>query len=198
MIITGYYCFRIFLSVRTHFTKSTFNLAERDYKYLKVDRHTYEITKHKKYFEKLSKKVKSEKRLVNLLINVFKNDSATYIVDIVNNYYHYEEITNEWENKLSKFSYNLEQITSDLYKKGMDLNKNLNNFILDAYANGDIDIETYIVFHKVFDFKYQNSLEYDILFKSKYYKYSLMLNINIDKFRKIIVDTVENQKRIYK
>jgi len=190
MRITGYYAYRIFLTMKAHFNQENFDINKYDFHFLKPPYETFLKTKGIGLYDILAKKVKSEKQLVNILICAFIRDPTTWIKDIVENYSDYKKRSDKWEGKMNNFPYLFEQDCYKLMERGLKFDSSLGEFVLDEFCNGNINVETFIIFKKIFVFSLDKSLNFEYIYKHKYSKYELLLKFDLTKYKEILEGVV--------
>ena len=191
MVITGYYTYRIFLSMKAHFNQEHFDINEYEFNYLKPPYETFLKTKGMDFYDILAKKVKTENQLVNILICAFIRDPSTWIKDIIDNYSEYKKRSDEWEGKIKNFPYLFEQDCYYLMEKGLKFDKTMGDFILNEYCSSNINVETFIIFKKIFVFSLDNNLNFEYIYKHKYSKYELLLKFDLTKYKEILEGVVK-------
>lgn len=191
MRITGYYTYRIFITLKAHFNQKNFDINKYDFNYLKPSYDTFLKTKGIKFYDSLAKKAVSEKRLVNILICAFVNDPTTWIKDIVNNFNTFNENAIEWENKINNFPYIFEQDCYLLMEKGLKFDSSLGDFVFSEFCNGNISVESFIIFKKIFIFSLDNNINFEYIYKDKYSKYELLLKFDLSKYKNILEGVIK-------
>ena len=190
MIITGYYAYRIYLTLKAHFSQDHFNINKYDFNYLTPSYETFLKTSGIKFYDILAKNVRTEKRLVNILICAFLDDPNIWIKQIVDKYSELVEITDEWESKINNLPYIFEQDCYYLMEHGLKFDSSLGEFIFSEFCNGNINVETFIIFKKIFIFSLDNNINFEYIYKDKYTKYELLLKFDLSKYKEILEGVV--------
>ena len=191
-IYQGYNAYVTYLAVRQHFTS--------DYDYFKYNgkvkawRSTFDTRKDKYFFYKLSKK----KDPIEYLVANFIGSNDFYIGNIRAD--ESDQIYMDYKKRKESLSY---VFKSDLSKMKENFNDNIvvpNNehpYLLRLYMRGDISLETLTLINKcvnIFNY-WDKELSDDIMWpdiKLKATKYSPFLNVDINKYREIILSTFNN------
>ena len=182
-----------YLALKSHFSDSKYDFIKYNGK-VKAWRTTFETRKDKYFFYKLSKK----KDPVEFLIANFVDNDDFYIGDIRED--RANQVYMDFKKRQQALSYTFK---SDLSKLKEDFNSNIivpeneHPFLLRLYMRKDICIETLTLIDrcvKMFSY-WDKELDGDIMWPSiklKAQKYSPFLNVDINKYREIILSKFNN------
>lgn len=182
-----------YLALKSHFSDPKYDFIKYNGK-VKAWRTTFETRKDKYFFYKLSKK----KDPVEFLIANFVDNDDFYIGDIRED--RANQVYMDFKKRQQALSYTFK---SDLSKLKEDFNSNIivpeneHPFLLRLYMRKDICIETLTLIDrcvKMFSY-WDKELDGDIMWPSiklKAQKYSPFLNVDINKYREIILSTFNN------
>ena len=177
-----------YLALKSHFSDKNYDYIKYNGK-VKAWRTTFETRKDKYFFYKLSK----QKDPIEFLIANFVGNDDFYIGDIRDD--KANEVYMDYKKRLQSLSY---VFKSDLSKMKENFNdniivpKNEHPYLLRLYMRKDICIETLTLINKcvnIFNY-WDKELENDIMWpdiKLKATKYSPFLNVDINKYREIIL-----------
>jgi hypothetical protein len=179
-----------YLALKSHFSQKNYDFFKYNGK-VKAWRTTFETRRDKYFFYKLSKK----KDPVEFLLANFVDSDDFYIGDIRED--KATEVYNDYKKRQQSLSY---VVKSDLSKMKEDFNdniivpKNEHPYLLRLYMRKDICLETLILIDRCCNmFKYwDKELHDDIMWpdiKLKAIKYSPFLNVDINKYRELILST---------
>ena len=179
-----------YLALKSHFSDPKYDFIKYNGK-VKAWRTTFETRKDKYFFYKLSKK----KDPVEFLIANFVDNDDFYIGDIRED--RANQVYMDFKKRQQALSYTFK---SDLSKLKEDFNSNIivpeneHPYLLRLYMRKDICIETLTLIDrcvKMFSY-WDKELDGDIMWPSiklKAQKYSPFLNVDINKYREIILST---------
>ena len=177
-----------YLALKSHFSDPKYDFIKYNGK-VKAWRTTFETRKDKYFFYKLSKK----KDPVEFLIANFVDNDDFYIGDIRED--RANQVYMDFKKRQQALSYTFK---SDLSKLKEDFNSNIivpeneHPYLLRLYMRKDICIETLTLIDrcvKMFSY-WDKELDGDIMWPSiklKAQKYSPFLNVDINKYREIIL-----------
>jgi len=179
-----------YLALKSHFSQKNYDFIKYNGK-VKAWRTTFETRKDKYFFYKLSKM----KDPVEFLIANFIDNDDFYVGDIRDD--KANEVYMEYKKRQQALSYTFK---SDLGKMKEDFNENIvvpkneHPYLLRLYMRKDICIETLTLINRcvnIFNY-WDKELEGDIMWptiKMKAEKFSPFLNVDINKYREIILST---------
>ena len=182
-----------YLALKSHFSDPKYDFVKYNGK-VKAWRTTFETRKDKYFFYKLSKK----KDPVEFLIANFVDNDDFYIGDIRED--RANQVYMDFKKRQQALSYTFK---SDLSKLKEDFNSNIivpeneHPYLLRLYMRKDICIETLTLIDrcvKMFSY-WDKELDGDIMWPSiklKAQKYSPFLNVDINKYREIILSKFNN------
>ena len=179
-----------YLALKSHFSQKNYDYIKYNGK-VKAWRTTFETRKDKYFFYKLRKM----KDPVEFLIANFIDNDDFYVGNIRDD--RANEVYMEFKKRQQALSYTFK---SDLGKMKEDFNENIvvpeneHPYLLRLYMRKDICIETLTLINrcvKIFNY-WDKELEGDIMWptiKMKAEKFSPFLNVDINKYREIILST---------
>jgi len=177
-----------YLALKSHFSDKNYDFFKYNGK-VRAQKNTFETRRDKYFFYKLTKK----KDPVEFLLANFVDSDDFYIGDIRED--RANEVYNEYKRRQQSLAY---VFNEDLGKMKEDFNDNIvvpdnsHPYLLRLYMRKDICLETLILIDRcVRMFKYwDKALADDIMWpdiKLKARKYSPFLNVDINKYREIIL-----------
>ena len=179
-----------YLALKSHFSDKNYDFFKYNGK-VRAWRTTFETRKDKYFFYKLSK----QKEPIDFMLANFISNDDFYIGDIRED--KANETYMEYKKRMQSLSY---VFKSDLAKMKEDFNENIivpkneHPYLLRLYMRKDICIETLTLIDrcvKMFTY-WDKELADDIMWpdiKLKATKYSPFLNVDINKYREIILST---------
>ena len=179
-----------YLALKSHFSDKNYDFFKYNGK-VRAWRTTFETRKDKYFFYKLSK----QKEPIDFMLANFISNDDFYIGDIRED--KANETYMEYKKRMQSLSY---VFKSDLSKMKEDFNENIivpkneHPYLLRLYMRKDICIETLTLIDrcvKMFTY-WDKELADDIMWpdiKLKATKYSPFLNVDINKYREIILST---------
>ena len=192
-VVDPYEVYIKYLALKSHFSDLNYDYFKYNGK-VKAWRSTFDTRKDKYFFYKLSKK----KDPVEFLIANFVDNDDFYIGDIRED--RANQVYMDFKKRQQALSYTFK---SDLSKLKEDFNSNIivpeneHPYLLRLYMRKDICIETLTLIDrcvKMFSY-WDKELDGDIMWPSiklKAQKYSPFLNVDINKYREIILSTFNN------
>jgi hypothetical protein len=196
MKVTPFETYQHYLSLKNHFTNPKYDFFKYGAK-TRASVTSFNKRKDKYWFEKTSRKY-SDEEVVQFLVSNFAasdNPQNLWIGEIINSG---ERTYADWTRKKQSLTYLFKEQSNELLS-----NNELENLfdcsrghpiILKKYLGGEIDLETFVIFEKIFSFKnkFDKKLS-DPIWESvslKVKKYSPFINIDIFKFKQILRDIV--------
>ena len=188
--VDPYECYVKYLAMKSHFSDMNYDFFKYNGK-VKAWRSTFDVRKDKYFFYKLSKK---KDPIEYLLANFIRSDDF-YIGDIRED--KADAAYLEYKKRKESLGY---VFKNDLSKMKEDFNDNIivpqneHPYLLRLYMRGDICIETLTLINKcvkMFDY-WDKELHDDIMWpdiKLKAIKFDPFLNVDINKYREIILST---------
>ena len=179
-----------YLALKSHFSDKNYDFFKYNGK-VRAWRTTFETRKDKYFFYKLSK----QKEPIDFMLANFISNDDFYIGDIRED--KANETYMEYKKRMQSLSY---VFKSDLSKMKEDFNENIivpkneHPYLLRLYMRKDICIETLTLINRcvnIFNY-WDKELEGDIMWptiKMKAVKFSPFLNVDINKYREIILST---------
>ena len=146
--------------------------------------------KHIHFYDTIAKKLKKEEYIINLFIAAFIDDPNTWIGDICLNLSHYIDLKEKREGHIANLSYTFKRNCIMLMQKGMKFNDTLQDFIFAEFMASEIDVETFIIFKKIFNFTLDKNINYDYIYRGKYEKYEFLLNVDIEKYKNLLKESI--------
>ena len=192
-VVDPYEVYIKYLALKSHFSDLNYDYFKYNGK-VKAWRSTFDTRKDKYFFYKLSKK----KDPVEFLIANFVDNDDFYIGDIRED--RANQVYMDFKKRQQALSYTFK---SDLSKLKEDFNSNIivpeneHPYLLRLYMRKDICIETLTLIDrcvKMFSY-WDKELDGDIMWPSiklKAQKYSPFLNVDINKYREIILSKFNN------
>ena len=196
MKVTPFETYQHYLSLKNHFTNPKYDFFKYGAK-TRASVTSFNKRKDKYWFEKTSRKY-SDEEVVQFLVSNFAasdNPQNLWIGEIINSG---ERTYADWTRRKQSLTYLFKEQSNELLS-----NNELENLfdcsrghpiILKKYLGGEIDLETFVIFEKIFSFKnkFDKKLS-DPIWESvslKIKKYSPFINIDIFKFKQILRDIV--------
>ena len=198
MKVTPFETYQSYLSMKSHFTNPKYDF----FKYGGKSRATmssFNKRKDKYWFEKTSRKYSDQEVLDFLLANFVSTDNPQnlWIGEIINSG---ERTYEDWMRRKQSLTYLFKEQSDKLLS-----NRNLNDLfdcskghpiLLKRFLGGDINLETLVIFEKVFSFaknfdkKLDDPVWETVSLKIK--KYIPFININVFQYKKILKEVLSN------
>jgi hypothetical protein len=180
----------MYISYRAHFKDKETDISKYGYNAFRIPYDTFLKTRGQHYYDLLSQKVKSDKVLIPLFIATFLDDPQTWIGDIVLNYTHYNSLREIHEGRLGNLSYLFKKDCINMMDRGLKFDPSMGDFVFQQFNQSDIELETFIIFKKMFNFSLDNNTKYNYLYPCKYRKYELLLNVNMKKYKQFLKEVI--------
>ena len=193
-------CYKLFVSLKAHFTAETYDFAKYGIKKIKYE--TFNLRKDNVLFEVLSKKYNDADLKDLIIANLFHN-SKYYIRDLINEeakdiLINYVKIRDSLEytfkNECDKLFTILEQ-NKVKFDEIFNLEQGKYPLIIRLVLQKEIIPETYLLFNHVLDFQKKLSIKDPILeeFIFKMKKYDILMNKPDKKIiKKIILESMKS------
>ncbi len=189
-IVSGFYVYRAYVSYKSHFSKSSSDISKYRFNLFKIPYDTFLNTNGKQFYDKIAKRLQKEDTVIGVLISAFMEDPNLWIGDIAEELNRYIDLKDERESRINNLSYIFRQNCVYLIEDGMKFDDGMGKFVLYRFLESNIELETFIIFKKIFNFTLDGVTNYDYLYKGKYVKYEFLLDINIDKYKKILKEVL--------
>lgn len=189
--------FCVFLAIKQHFTRKSYDVIKYNWK-VKASLTSFHKRNDRYFYERLSRK-KNEQEIKDFFISNFlnsENPQQVYIPDLMKDG---EEIYLNWLKRNQSLSYIFKNEVSDLLSQN-NLNEILkckdsqHSILIRKYLQKYLSIETLVIFEKMLRYvrNYDRILDdplWDAL-RLKIVKYEPLLNIDINKYSKIIKELI--------
>ena len=194
--MTPFETYQTYLGMKSHFTNPKYDFIKYGGK-SRATMTSFNKRKDKYWFEKTSRKY-SDQEVIDFLLSNFvnaTNPQNLWIGEIINSG---ERTYSEWMKRQQSLTYLFTEQSSELLlEKNLDEVFNCSKghpIVLKKYLGGDISLETFAIFEKIFSFKnkFDKKLP-DPVWETvsvKLKKYLPFLNINVFHFKKILRDIV--------
>lgn len=180
--------FRYYQSLKLHFEQESYDAPKYNYK-TSVKPQSFWKRKDKYFFAKIGRMFDTPPELINYYAAHFVADNK-WVGDMLGN----DHVYRDWQKRTESMGYNFEQ---DLNKVNVDSFDQLfelgNQYpkVVESYLSGDIHIESVVILNKLTNFmsRADKKVSDPILWPDvsrKIRKYSLLMNVNIKKMKKIV------------
>ena len=188
MIMEPFEAFRYYQSLKLHFEQESYDAPKYNYK-TSVKPQSFWKRKDKYFFAKIGRMFDTPPELINYYAAHFVADNK-WVGDMLGN----DHVYRDWQKRTESMGYNFEQ---DLNKVNVDSFDQLfelgNQYpkVVESYLSGDIHIESVVILNKLTNFmsRADKKVSDPILWPDvsrKIRKYSLLMNVNIEKMKKIV------------
>ncbi len=190
-------CYKIYLSIKNHFTKDTYDY----HKYCGKNRATIQSFYKRKdrfWFEKISRQ-KSEKEIIDFFVSNFVSCSdpqSLWIGEIIKEG---ESNYKNWCKRIQSLSYIFKEEINSVFSnsnfdKVFEIEGNRHPQLLKEHLQGNISLETMIILDRILGYKKQfdKKLEDPVweFVSKRILKYSSFLHTDIFKFKNILKECV--------
>ena len=180
--------YRYYQSLKLHFENESYNAPKYNYK-TSAKPQTFWKRKDKYFFAKVGRMFDTPPELINYYAAHFVADN-NWVGDMLSD----EQVYRDWQKRTESMGYNFQQ---DLEKVNVESFYQLfylgNQYpkVVEAYLSNDINIESVAILNKLTSFmsRADKTVSDPILWPDvsrKIRKYSLLMNVNTDKMKKII------------
>ena len=180
--------YRYYQSLKLHFENESYNAPKYNYK-TSAKPQTFWKRKDKYFFAKIGKMFDTPPELINYYAAHFVADN-NWVGDMLGN----DQIYRDWQKRTEALGYNFQQDLEKVNVESFDHLFELGNQypkVVESYLAGDINIESVVILNQLTGFmrKADKTVSDPILWPDvsrKIRKYSLLMNVNTDKMKKII------------
>ena len=194
--MTPFDCYKIYLAFKNHFTKANYDYFRYCGK-SRASKDSFHKRKDRFFFERMSRQ-KSDDEIKAYFVANFTDctdPERLWIGEIIRNG---EEVYDNWLKKSQSLSYLFKEQTEEMLSECnldslFDCSKG-HPTILKKYLSGKISLETLVIYNKIllyvknFDKKLKDPMWETVSLKIR--KYDPFLNIDVDKYKKIIKEIV--------
>ena len=180
--------YRYYQSLKLHFENESYNAPKYNYK-TSAKPQTFWKRKDKYFFAKVGRMFDTPPELINYYAAHFVADN-NWVGDMLSD----EQVYRDWQKRTESMGYNFQQDLEKVNVESFDQLFDLGNQypkVVEAYLSNDINIESVAILNKLTSFMSRADktvsdpiLWPDVSRKSR--KYSLLMNVNTDKMKKII------------
>lgn len=180
--------FRYYQSLKLHFEQESYDAPKYNYK-TSARPQSFWKRKDKYFFAKIGRMFDTPPELINYYAAHFVADNK-WVGDMLGN----DHVYRDWQKRTESLGYNFQQ---DLDKVNVDSFDQLfeigNQYpkVVESYLSGDIHIESVVILNKLTNFmsRADKKVSDPILWPDvsrKIRKYSLLMNVNVEKMKKIV------------
>lgn len=199
--VTPFDTYKCYLSLKNHFTKSSYDY----FKYCGKSRSTlqsfYKRT-DRFWFEKLSRQ-KTDQEVVNFFVANFVSCSDPETLWVGSIVKEGEDNYKKWQKKIQSLSYIFTEESKYLFQDNklenvFKCSDRAHPIVLKSFLSGKISIETLVIYDKVFNFtkNFDQKLKDPVwnLVSQKIKKYSPFINIDVFHYKKILKNIILEDK----
>ena len=188
MIMEPFEAFRYYQSLKLHFEQESYDAPKYNYK-TSVKPQSFWKRKDKYFFAKVGRMFDTPPELINYYAAHFVADN-NWVGDMLGN----EQVYRDWQKRTESLGYNfqldLDKVNVDSFDQLFEIGNQYPK-VVESYLASDINIESVVILNKLTNFmsRADKSISDPILWPTvsrKIRKYSLLVNINSDKMKKII------------
>lgn len=180
--------YRYYQSLKLHFEQESYNAPKYNYK-TSAKPQTFWKRKDKYFFAKIGRMFDTPPELINYYAAHFVADN-NWVGDMLSD----EQVYRDWQKRTESMGYNLQQDLEKVNVESFDQLFDIGNQypkVVEAYLSNDINIESVVILNKLTNFmsRADKKVSDPILWPDvsrKIRKYSLLMNVNTDKMKKII------------
>jgi len=180
--------YRYYQSLKLHFENESYNAPKYNYK-TSAKPQTFWKRKYKYFFAKVGRMFDTPPELINYYAAHFVADN-NWVGDMLSD----EQVYRDWQKRTESMGYNFQQDLEKVNVESFDQLFDLGNQypkVVEAYLSNDINIESVAILNKLTSFmsRADKTVSDPILWPDvsrKIRKYSLLMNVNTDKMKKII------------
>jgi hypothetical protein len=180
--------YRYYQSLKLHFENESYNAPKYNYK-TSAKPQTFWKRKDKYFFAKVGRMFDTPPELINYYAAHFVADN-NWVGDMLSD----EQVYRDWQKRTESMGYNFQQDLEKVNVESFDQLFDLGNQypkVVEAYLSNDINIESVAILNKLTSFmsRADKTVSDPILWPDvsrKIRKYSLLMNVNTDKMKKII------------
>ena len=179
--------YRYYQSLKLHFEQESYNAPKYNYK-TSAKPQTFWKRKDKYFFAKIGRMFDTPPELINYYAAHFVADN-NWVGDMLSD----EQVYRDWQKRTESMGYNLQQDLEKVNVESFDQLFDIGNQypkVVEAYLSNDINIESVVILNKLTNFmsRADKKVSDPILWPDvsrKIRKYSLLMNVNTDKMKKI-------------
>jgi len=174
--------------LKLHFENESYNAPKYNYK-TSAKPQTFWKRKDKYFFAKVGRMFDTPPELINYYAAHFVADN-NWVGDMLSD----EQVYRDWQKRTESMGYNFQQDLEKVNVESFDQLFDIGNQypkVVEAYLSNDINIESVAILNKLTSFmsRADKTVSDPILWPDvsrKIRKYSLLMNVNTDKMKKII------------
>lgn len=189
-VSSGFFVYKAYITYKSHFTQNGTDISKYGYNLFNISYDAFLSAKGIHFYDNIAHKVKNKKDVINLLITAFLDNPNIWIGDIWRNLRQYIELDEHRQNHLANMPYLFRKDCIYLFEKGMKFDGDLDTFVFEEFMQSNIEVETFIIYKKIFCFIIDNNMSYDYFYKTKYEKYEFLMDVDLNKYKQILKEVV--------
>jgi hypothetical protein len=190
-IISGFFVYQYYVLYKAHFSDINIDITKYNGPFRKkITYDTFIKNKNQHYYDSVAIKIKEKEKLKHLLIVAFVKDPYTWIGEINDDFMHLNQLREEWEGKIANMQYLFKKDCINMFDNGLKFDQDFGTNVFKSFNDGNIELETFIILRKIFNFSLDGIFEYDYLYKDKYLNYEQILNVDENKYKQILKEVI--------
>lgn len=188
-----------YLALKSHFSNSKYDYFRYNKK-VKATIDSFNRRKDKYYFERISRKYQ-DKEIVNFLLsNFISSNDNVWIGEIIKEG---DEKYKDWKKRVQSLSYIFKEQSEKLFEEYklnevFDCSKG-HPVLLKKYLKNELSLETLVIYNQIFDYvkNFDKKLIDPIweMTSKRIKKYTPFLDLNINQYKKVMVDLVLDRSK---
>lgn len=192
-VITGKRVAEIFFSMQRHFENNGYSIAVYKWHPINMSLYRYVQKFPVKYSQVLGYKVKTERRLFDLLIPSMA-EKDWYIIEFVDDLDERIKLSTKWKDRLSSVRYDFSQSCIEINNEGIKFDKKFGDWLIEKYTNREISLEVFSVWIKLLDLQFKDNFIWQkTTLSNKVLAYMKLINFDTAKYKDIFHKVIENK-----
>lgn len=195
--MSPYECYVAFLSIKQHFVRPSYDVIKYNWK-TRASLSSFHKRTDRYFYERLSRKKNDQEIKDFFIANFVKNENpnSVYISDLLKDG---EEVYIEWMKRVQSLSYTFKNeissfLSSENFNKTIQCINGQHSILIRKYLQKKLSIESLVILEKILHYvrDYDTVLSdpiWDSL-RLKIIKYEKLLNIDINKYSKILKEII--------
>lgn len=199
--MTGFDVYKLYLSVKLHFTSDNYNFFQYNGK-SRASVSSYEKRNDKYFFDKLANKYNHD-ALIDYFVSQFTTQDDMWVGEIVKgkgekNYYNWrkrkQSLKYQFITEVEELLTNISEPYSNNFDKLFECKRGMHPQVLKLYLKKQISLETLVILDKILNFVSRLDTELTdpiwINVRNKVIKYSPFLSINTSEYKTVLREKV--------
>lgn len=187
------------MSIKLHF-QGTYDIVKQKWRFVNPMEDTFYGSSSYGLFKALANyKIDTMREWTTICIVMFRDNPAIGYDQLLDEYEHWKSEARKWEGHITNMPHVFEnegkKIITQMYDEDMTFDGRFGLWVMNKLLARKMCVETFIVFQKLLKFGLDGNPKYEYLYKDKYQRYAMLININPERYREVLSNLINNEKQ---